>query len=82
MIFLTTLKEGLIVMKKPDKAKELALWESATREMEKAHIGRLANWLAHGYEIESVKTVTVLVRDDKILIMDKGGVLLTAQKTL
>lgn len=34
---------------------------------------KLANYMAHGYEIEATKKVTVLVNKDRVLVLDNDG---------
>ncbi len=58
------------------------LYRKVTSRMNAKARYKLANWLAHGYELQGNVLMTVVVRNDEYLLIDKHGNLWKAQKAI
>ena len=53
---------------------ETMIYKEATHDMDAKAQCKLANWMAHGYEIQHTRqTVTVIERKDDLLMIGRDG---------
>ena len=62
------------------KSSEFDAYSKATDGMNDKATYKLANWLAHGYEITDTREVVILERKDQTLMLGKDGSIWIATK--
>lgn len=63
-------------------SKEQKIYDEAVKDMNDQGRYKLANYMAHGYDIASDISMTILKRQDKIIAIDKDGQLYVLQPAI
>jgi hypothetical protein len=65
-----------------DEFFEKLLYGEAVNHMNEKGKYKLANWLAHGFEIKTTRKMTVIERGDETLLIDGEGNIYDAKKAI